>query len=75
MLVEAKFNYIDNDKYEKVHLAVRSINKHKKQAYVDLMKKFHGVIKTLVKMKAIPNKESMINSVVHKNYLKKMRKW
>lgn len=56
VLVEAKFNYIDNEKYEKVHLAIRSVNKHKKQAYIDLMKKFNGVVKTLLKIKAIPNK-------------------
>ncbi len=56
VLVEAEFNYVDNDRYEKVHLAVRALNKHKKQAYIDLLKKYNGVVRMLIKIKAIPNK-------------------
>ena len=39
------------------------------------MKKYQGVVRTLIKLKVIPNKEAMIQSVIHRNYLRKSRKW
>jgi hypothetical protein len=39
-----------------MHLVVRSANKHKKQAYLDLTKKYNGIVRMLIKLKAIPNK-------------------
>lgn len=74
-MVEAFFNYQDNDRYEKLYLVVRSQNKHKRQAYMDLLKKYGSIVNTLVKAKAIPNKSSMIESIVHRNFHKKTRKW
>jgi len=54
---------------------VKASNKHKKQAYVDLLKKYNGIVRTLVKLKAIPNEEAMIHSIVHRRYHQKNRKW
>jgi hypothetical protein len=65
VLVEAAFSLEDNVRFEKVNMVVRSISKHKKQAYVDLMKKYHGVVRTLVKLRVIPNKAAMVRSIIH----------
>ena len=54
--MQASFSYVDNDRFQKIHLCVRSSDRHKKQAYMDLLKKYNGVVKTLLELKAIPNK-------------------
>jgi hypothetical protein len=55
VLVETEFHLDRNERFEKISIMIRSVNKHKKQAYIDLMKKNQGVLKVLIKLKIIPH--------------------
>ena len=56
-------------------MALKAVQHSKKAAYMELKNKYNGVVKTLINIKAIPNRDSMIHSIVHKKFLKNSRKW
>lgn len=75
VLVEASYSYLDGSTFQDVYLVIKSSHSSKNTAFQELGKKYRGLVGSLIRIKAIPNEDSMIRSIVHKKYQKKSRKW
>ena len=74
-MVEEEYSFLNKEHFQDFPFALKASNPSKKVAYQQLLTKYKAVVKILVKIKAIPNKDALIYSVIHKKYHKTSRKW